>query len=133
MDRAVLDTNVLVSAYVFGGNPEKLLRDAIRGEFELITSPALLAELARILGDRFDFDTPHVEVVIRQLVRVGSVFRPQTRLHVITDEADNRVLECASQGEADTIVTEDAHLLDLGEYEGIAIVKPAAALRLLGS
>jgi len=57
------------------------------------------------------------------------VCRPLDRLSVIADEPDNRVLECAVEGAADTIVTGDAHLLRLESYEGIAIVRPAAALR----
>jgi len=43
----------------------------------------------------------------------------------VSDDADNRVLEAAVAGGADFIVSGDAHLLDLGDFEGIPIVAPA--------
>lgn len=126
--RAVFDTNVLVSAYAFGGVPAALMRAAIVGDVELVTSPALLAELARVLADKLDFDAPRVDDVIRQVARVAAVVRPHARLTVIADEPDNRVLECAVEGRADMIVSGDRHLLDLGEFEGVRIVTVATAV-----
>jgi predicted nucleic acid-binding protein len=43
----------------------------------------------------------------------------------VTDEPDNRILECAVAGNVDMFVTGDRHLLDLKEFEGIEIVKLA--------
>lgn len=131
--RAVFDTNVLVSAYCFGGAPAELLRAAIRGEIELVTSPVLLAELARVLADKLGFDEAHVADVVRQLVRVATVVRPTQTLGIVVDEPDNRVLECALEGETGLIVSGDRHLLDLGAYEGVRIVRVAAAVELLGN
>ena len=48
--RLVLDTNVVVSALVWGGVPHKLIAAAAAGDIELVTSPALLAELHDVLG-----------------------------------------------------------------------------------
>ena len=48
--RLVLDTNVVVSAVIWGGNPLELLQAATAGEIELFTSPALLVELRKVLG-----------------------------------------------------------------------------------
>jgi predicted RNA binding protein YcfA (HicA-like mRNA interferase family) len=45
-----LDTNVVVSALVWGGTSYKLLRSATAGDIELVTSPVLLAELRRVLA-----------------------------------------------------------------------------------
>jgi len=47
--RAVLDTNVVVSALIWGGNPLALLEAAAEGRIELFTSPVLLAELETVL------------------------------------------------------------------------------------
>lgn len=43
MSRILLDTNVLISAYGFGGRPRALLDAGIDGKHQLVTSPALLA------------------------------------------------------------------------------------------
>jgi len=48
--RAVLDTNVVVSALIWGGIPFALLEAATEGRIDLITSPVLLAELAEVLN-----------------------------------------------------------------------------------
>jgi len=48
--RFVLDTNVVVSAVIWGGLPFRLLQAATEGDIELYTSPALLAELRAVLG-----------------------------------------------------------------------------------
>jgi putative PIN family toxin of toxin-antitoxin system len=123
--RVVLDTNVYISAYGFGGLPARLMRPAIMGGFELVTSPALLAEVARVLADKLEFDSERVEAAVMQIARIAAVVRPTQRLSVVADEPDNRVLECAVCGGADTIVSGDRHLLELGEYAGIRIVSVA--------
>jgi putative PIN family toxin of toxin-antitoxin system len=129
--RVVLDTNVYVSAYGFGGTPARLVRAAILGEIDLVTSPALLAEVARILADKLGFDSTHVEEVVRQIGRIAIVVRPTERLAVLSDEPDNRVLECALAGDADIIVSGDRHLLKLREYEGIRVLSATDALASL--
>ena len=58
--RAVIDTNVLVSALLWGGTPRALLEQARNGTVTLISSPALLAELARVL------DRPKFEVILQR-------------------------------------------------------------------
>ncbi len=128
MARVVFDTNVLVSAYAYGGRPAELMRRAITGELELVTSPALLAELARVLADKLEFDADHVDAVVMQVARIAHIARPSHHLSVLADEPDNRVLECAVEGGADSIVSGDRHLLDLGEYAGIPIIGVAEAL-----
>lgn len=129
MRRLVLDTNVYISAYGFGGKPATLLRAVIEGTFELVVSPTILAEVADKLYDVLGFDDDHVRDAIAQLVRIAEVVRPEMHLHVIADEADNRVLECALEGAADAIVSGDRHLLELGAYDGIQILKVAQVLR----
>ncbi|MCW5623960.1 MAG: putative toxin-antitoxin system toxin component, PIN family [Burkholderiales bacterium] len=48
--RLVLDTNVVVSALVWGGVPFRLIESAAAGDIELVTSPALLIELHDVLS-----------------------------------------------------------------------------------
>jgi putative PIN family toxin of toxin-antitoxin system len=100
----------------------------IEGEFEMATSPALLAELADKLYTVLGFDDEHVRAVIAQLARVARIVRPAPTLHVLADEPDNRVLGCALASSADAIVSGDHHLLDLGEYEGFPVLRVAAVL-----
>ena len=128
MSRIVLDTNVYISAYEFGGKPADVVRAAILGEFELVSSPAILAEVADKLVAVLDFDREHVEDVVRQIARVSIIVRPRVRLRVVADDADNRILEAATDSCASHIVSGDRHLLQLGVWEGIAVVRVAEFL-----
>ena len=128
MSRVVLDTNVFVSAYGFGGKPAEVPRGAIAGVYVLVTSPAILTELADKLYEVLGFDDEHVREVVSQLARIAEVVRPEVRLAVLADDPDNRVLECATEGGADVIVSGDHHLLDLGTHDGVRIVRVAEFL-----
>lgn len=125
--RVVLDTNVLVSAFVFpGGPPEAVYRQVLSGESAIIVSRPLLAELGRILVDKFDWDPAYAEEVVAQLIRIGQLVEPREAVDDIHDDPDdNRVLEAAAEGDADLIVSGDRHLLALGSWRDIPIVKPA--------
>jgi putative PIN family toxin of toxin-antitoxin system len=126
--KAILDTNVLISAYVFpGGKPEAVYRLALEGRLEIGTSLPLLAEFGRVLELKFGWMTDRVEAAVAQMTRIASVVEPVETIHVITgDPADDRVLEAARAFGADVIVSGDRHLLDLGTWSDIEIVPPAA-------
>ena len=125
--KAILDTNVLISAYVFpGGKPEAVYRLALEGRLEIGTSLPLLAELGRVLGQKFGWVPERVEAAVAQMTRIASIVAPGETVQAIgADPADDRVLEAASAFEADVIVSGDRHLLDLGSWRGIGIISPA--------
>jgi len=119
----VLDTNVYISALMFGGPPGSLLDLALLKSFLPIISPALLDELDEKLRIKFEVDAEDAAAVRAKLESVAEIVKPDISLHVITEDPDdNRVLECAAKGNADHIVTGDRHLLKLGSYEAIPIV-----------
>ena len=126
--KVVADTNVLVSALIFpGGGPEAFYRLALEGRIELVTSRPLLAELGRVLTEKFGWEAEPAEEAIGQVVRLAEIVAPREALSEIeADPADNRVLEAAAEGGVDAIVSGDRHLLVLGSWRGIEIQSPAA-------
>lgn len=128
--RVVLDTNVLVSAFIFPrGPPEHVYRRVLPGELTLIISPALLAELGRVLVDKFGWDSDYAGEVLAQLARVSELVEPHEEVDVISDDpADNRVLEAAAASGAEVIVSGDRHLRSLGRWREIRILEPAPFL-----
>jgi len=123
MSRVVLDTNVYISALLFGGLPGSVLDLAILRAFTLILSPALLDELDEKLRAKFEMTMEDTAFLRARLETVGEIVEPGEVLKVIVDDPDdNRVLECAVKGKADLIVSGDRHLLKLGMYRGIKIV-----------
>lgn len=133
--RLVLDTNVVVSALVFGGTPLQLLQAAVTGDVLLFTSPALLTELREVLA-RLHLAVPlarkqgSVEQVIAKYgelaLRVAPVSAPRV---VPADPDDDHVIACALAARADAIVSGDHHLLDLKQHQGIAILSASDALK----
>jgi putative PIN family toxin of toxin-antitoxin system len=128
--RVVLDTNVWLSALVFGGKPRQVVELLVRGMIEVVISPEILTEMRRKITQKFpDFgpDLALMELLIEQeteLARLGGV-----TIHVARDEDDNRVLETAVIGGCGYIVSGDKDLLVLKSYEGIQILAPAAFLK----
>jgi len=123
MSRVVADTNIYISALMFGGLPGLFLELAFRRAFLLITSAALLDELDDKLRAKFAVHLEDAALIRRKLEGAAEVVEPDFVLHVIkSDPEDNRVLECAVAGKADFVVSGDRHLLQLGSYESAHIV-----------
>jgi putative PIN family toxin of toxin-antitoxin system len=133
--RVVADTNVLISAFLFGGVSDQVFLAGLRGEIQLITSDPLLKELERVLKNKFKLDVHFVREVIDEVRNVAEVVEVSSHIDVISHpDEDNRVLECAVDGRADFIVTGDTrHILPLKEYRGIKILSPSEFIRRLPS
>jgi putative PIN family toxin of toxin-antitoxin system len=124
----VLDTNTVISGLFWKGAPRQVLDLARSGVITLYTSPALLAELADVLGrEKFAQRLEQARVTVDELVygyaALARVIRPARIKAVIQDDPDDdRVLACAKAAKAEVITSGDSHLLDLKEYAGIKIL-----------
>jgi putative PIN family toxin of toxin-antitoxin system len=123
--RIVADTNVIVSALVFGGVPRRVLELADSGVCELFYSEAIQLEVRRVLVEKFVWSDAKVDEVLPGLWRMGELVIPRFKVNVVSDDADdNRILECALSASAIFIVSGDRHLLRLGRYKSMSIVSP---------
>ena len=133
MPSVTADTNIYVSGLQFGGLPRRFLDLAAAGEFRLDVSDAILNETLGVLRDKFQW-TPEALRQAEEDIRSYTQRTTSTQtLDVIkADPPDNRILECASSAKSDFIVTGDTrHILPLGRYGGIPIVKVVDFLELL--
>lgn len=124
MLRVVFDSNVYISALLFGGPPRQVLELAMKRQVVLIASDAIIGETAGKLRDKFSWPDYRVQQFVRAISRLAEFHDSKTIISVIPDESDNRVLECAVAGEAHIIISGDNHLLRLKSYENIPIQKP---------
>lgn len=131
--RVVADTNVLISALLFGGLPEQILLAGLRGEIQLVISIPLVEELENVLTKRFRPEPRFIRDCSDFVRDVAEKVEVTSHLNVIKDpEGDNRVLECAVDGKADFVVSGDTkHILPLREYKGIKILSPSDFVKLL--
>jgi len=122
--KAVLDTNIYVAAFANPKGPNAAVWNAaIDGRYELLVSPAIIRETAKVLRRDFAWREDRVQVVIRVVAQTARIIVPRSALSVVTaDPDDNRILECALDGRADIIVSNDHHLLDLRTYAAMPIV-----------
>jgi len=135
--KLVVDTNVLVSAFLWQGNPGRLIELAAEKEIQLFTNRALLDELAATLVKR-KLAKPviatglTVEQMLRHYRRLATlVTTRQLAQRVSRDPDDDSVLACALAVSADLIVSGDDDLLVLKYFQGIPIATPAQALRII--
>ena len=137
--RAVIDTNVLMAGLLWRGPPHALLQHVRAGTVSLVSSPALLAELADVIGRaKFDAiltrtDTSR-ERLLAEVRRIAEVIEPPPLpLPVCRDPDDDEVLALAIAAKVELIVSGDNDLLSLRSFQGIPILAPAEAVSLIGA
>jgi uncharacterized protein len=132
--RAVLDTNTIVSGVGWGGPPGAVLDAALDGRYELITSPALLAELRRVLSyPKLQTVVGDADELIKLLALAEIVVTPKETVTISRDPDDDRLIEAALEADADVIVSGDQDLLTLGRIGHIQILTPREFLEYLPS
>lgn len=134
MLKAVLDTNVVVSALLFRGSASRLVEDWQNKRFIMLLSGQMLEECARVMAySKFGLTTVEITGLLeRQLLPFAHAVIPKPIAPVIhKDPTDDMFLACAASGKADVIVSGDHHLLALGHYGKIPIVTVGSFFRRL--
>ena len=120
--KVVLDSNILISAYVFGGKPESVLNLIISKEIKAITSNILIAEFMDVLRKKFKVTEPDILEIQNEIEDLFEIVYPTKILNIVKDTDDNRVLEAAVEGKCEFIITGDKDLLELVKYRKIKIL-----------
>jgi putative PIN family toxin of toxin-antitoxin system len=125
LTRVVLDTNVTISAFFWKGHPRTVLELARNGKIMMLVSNDMENEFIRVLGySKFGLSSKEIIPFVNSLRNRAEFIKTSNRLSVImADPTDNIFLECAVDGNADYIISGDRHMLDLGIYSGIQILK----------
>lgn len=133
--RVVLDTNIVVSALLWGGLPYRLIEAASAGTIDLYSSPALIAELAEILdrshiAKKMAEQGTSADEVLTLYGRLARIVSPTDVPRVVlSDPDDDHVIACAVLAGAQLVVSGDSDVLALRRHQNIDIVTPADALR----
>ena len=141
MIRIVLDTNVFVSALLIPDSPPaRILEFALKGNLRLVMSPGIIKEIGSVFNyprlkksmKQHHLTDGEVTDAILQLIKIATI-TPGTEIAsgACRDPADDMVLSCAVEGQADFVISGDQDLIKLESYEGIKIVTPAIFLQII--
>ena len=131
--KITLDTNFLISSTQWDTSvAHKLLKKLIKIEATLFVTPGILEEFIEVLGRDFRYNPPEVEKIMRSVLSFVEVIEPLKKVQIIKDDPDDdQVIECAIASCSELIITYDNHLLKLGRYETITILKPEEAAKII--
>src|SRR5574341_1184724 len=127
--RILLDTNVLIAAFISHGTCAELL-EYCAYQHDLITSNFILKEFRENLAIKFKYSARESAEATQLLA---------TRMHIVIpvelgskecrDKEDDWILATAIAGRCQCIITGDKDLLILKKYKGIDIVSPQSFWR----
>ncbi len=122
--KIVLDTNILISALGWNGNPREIFKLALENKFELIISQNQLEELKEVMNyPKFDFTEEQKDRFLSLLLEVACVVELQDSIELIKDDPDdNIILETALENSVGYIITGDEHLLKINKFGSIKII-----------
>lgn len=129
--RVVLDTNVIISGFLWKGNENKVLEYCLNDKFHLLTSDFILREVRRVLSNKFHLEPRRIQRYTEELTKVSTILQTAGIITILKDDpSDNFIIETAILGNADLIVTGDKHLLKLERYENITILNASSIIDL---
>lgn len=123
--RIALDSSVLVAAHITrAGVCAEVLEEVLLAH-ELVLSEFILGELREKLAGKFGYPDATVRAVPSHLKRAATIVKPEEiASEICRDPDDLAILGTATTGHCDLLVTVDKDLLAIGDYHGVAIVKP---------
>lgn len=135
--KVVLDTNVLVSATFWYGDSNEIIKRVEDKTVELVLSKDIVQEFSDVLNRDEILEKvkdKHLEVrhSLQKILELSTIIDPNESVDIIKDDlTDNMVLACARAGKVGYIISQDRHLLKLGEFEGVRIVTPSDFLKTI--
>jgi putative PIN family toxin of toxin-antitoxin system len=142
--RILCDTNVLISAFISGGPPSRVIEAAIDGRVELVLADPVLVELDRVLRVKLGFEPERIREIVTLLDGLASarVKPPTTTPEAVSgDSDDDLILACATAAGAQIIAAgaqiivsgDRKHMLPIGEHNGMRIITSQTLLAELAN
>jgi uncharacterized protein len=136
--RVVLDTNVVVSAYLVPtGKPAAIISLARQEKIDICLSQEILGEIRRTLlrpklQKIHKAGSQEIDRFLQALAEVAILVPGTMEVEPVEDDPDDtKILACAVAGEVEFVISGDHHLTDLGSFRSIPIVKPDAFLAII--
>ena len=128
----VLDANVFISAIFWEGKSYTLVKKAISQDIIVFISNYIIEEIRRVLARDFNLEKQEVDDILNALLYFTHLIEPKESVTFIKDDPkDDKILDCAIACNAEFIVSQDNHLLNLKNFKNIKIVSPEEFLKTL--
>lgn len=134
--RIILDTNILVSAIIQRSYPYFIVdRVFADSQLELCFSDALFSEYVEVLKrkkfSRFPDFYSRAKTLLIDIKAFGVRYQPTTKVDLLKDKADNRLLELAESSRSAYLVTGNFNDFTISEYKETKIVSPKDFFEIL--
>jgi hypothetical protein len=129
--RVVIDTNVVISAFLFEGGPGELVPLWKSGRINPLASRGIIDEYLRVLTyPKFRLTPEEIDFILYQeILPHFEIVRAKPGPVIVRDDpSDDKFIRCAKAGKAKRIISGDRHLLRLKQYQTIKILTPAQFL-----
>src|SRR3989338_4772080 len=131
MIRAVLDTNVIISALTHKKfTPPSVILSLIEEKKLLhVTSPEILDEVEEVMNREkvvkmHNLQPREIRNLILNLAEISEIVHAKNETSIVkADPDDDKFIAAAIGGSASFIISGDRHLLEIGGYQGIKIMK----------
>ena len=135
--KIVLDTNVWVSALLWGGKPAEIIEAAEKGKLRIFISEEIIVEISQVLAypkiEKIYKTELRRQELIEQVLKIAKFVKATAKVEVVNEHpADNKFLECALAAKANYIVSGDKHLLKVVSYKKIQVSPLSDFLALIG-
>lgn len=129
--RITVDTNILISALGWNGAEAAVIEMVLDSSLELCLSAQILSEFYRVVKyPKFGFTDEEIDGFIGRLLPNSIIVKPAQSVNVVDEDPDdNKIIECAVEGKSGYIISGDKHLLHLGDYKGIKIMRASEFLK----
>jgi putative PIN family toxin of toxin-antitoxin system len=131
--KIVIDSNVFISSFFWGGHPREVFERIINGLDELYITDEIIKEILSVMNSsKFDTNINEIEDYIKIIEKYSKkIISKNVPESISRDKDDDKILQCGLDGNVDFIVTGDKDLLVLKEYETIKIIKPKDYLEIV--
>jgi putative PIN family toxin of toxin-antitoxin system len=129
MIKVIIDTNVLVSALIQKSYPYYIIQAIFTSnEVQICLSDELLKEYFHVLKRQKFQSFPdfviNAQLLLVDIEQIAVQYNPTTKLHILPDSSDNKLLELAETAKADFLITGNTNDFQIAEYKGTNIVTP---------
>jgi putative PIN family toxin of toxin-antitoxin system len=133
IEPVVIDTNVVVSALLFGGKPGKFIQLWKTGQMRPLVSKEITEEYLRVLSyPKFGLSKNEITFILSHeflpYLKIVEVTSGTGKTTVKDDPSDDIFIRCAESGMCKIIISGDRHLLDLKSHGKIRILSPSQFL-----